>query len=78
MATESRQVEAAKALDRNPEPLRDECKTPEDKVYKACCILLDVVSRNNRGLAVEGDWENRRCLFDVTEMLTGVLKETDA
>ena len=78
MATESRQVEIARAVDRNPEPPRDECKTPEDKVYKARCLLLDVVSRNHRGLTVEGDWENRHCLFEVIEMLTGVLKETDA
>jgi len=76
MATESRQVEAAKALNRNPEPRSGECKTPEDKVYKACCILLDVVSRNNRGLEVKGDWENRMCLATVVEMLTDVLKET--
>lgn len=77
MATESRQVETARAVDRNPEPRRRECETPEDKVYKARCILLDVVSRNHRGLAVKGDWENRQCLSEVIEMLTEVLEETE-
>lgn len=76
MPGESRQVGLAREVDR-PEPLRDACETPEDTVYKARCILLDVVARNQRGLSVKGDWENRRCLFDVVEMLTQVLKETD-
>ena len=76
MATESRQVEAARAVDRHPEPWFGDCKTPEDKVYKARCLLLDVVSRNHRGIHVEGDWENRTCLATVIKMLTDVLKET--
>jgi hypothetical protein len=77
MATESRQVEVARTVDRNPEPRTDQCVTPEDRVYKARCILLDVVSRNHRGLEVKGDWENRHCLHDVIALLSQVLKETD-
>jgi len=68
---ESRQIEIARDIDR-PEPLHEECTTPADKIYKAHCILLDVLSRINRGLTLEDDWENQECVRTAHALLADV------
>lgn len=69
---ESRQLQIARDIDR-PEPLREDCETSEQKLHKAHCILLDVLSRINRGIALKGDWENERCVREARELLSEAL-----
>lgn len=74
----SRQLEIAETIDR-PEPRLLDCETPEDKLYKAHCVLLDVLSRQHRGIALAGDAENLTCMAEaislIGEALAKVLTE---
>jgi hypothetical protein len=69
---ESRQLEIARTIERD-EPLYEECETPSDKLYKAHCVLLDVLGRDHRGIELDGDWENLCCITEAARLLGEVL-----
>ena len=70
---ESRQLEIARTIDRQCEPLHEECTTPADKLYKAHCVLLDAINREHRGIELDSDWENVNCIAEAARLLGEVL-----
>ena len=69
---ESRQLEISRTIDR-AEPLHEECETVSNKLYKAHCVLLDAISRDHRGIALDEDWENVHCITEAARLLGEVL-----
>lgn len=65
----SRQLEIARTIDRPEEPRMLDCTTPVDKVYKAHCMLLDVLSRQDRGLEIDDDRENLACMAEAVILI---------
>jgi len=70
---ESRQLKIARTIDRPEEPGMPDCTTPVDKVYKARCMLLDVLSRQDRGLEIDDDRENLACMAEAVILIGDAL-----
>lgn len=73
MNTPSRQLTTLTEIDR-PEPPRSECTTPELKMHKALCILIDALARTQRGHGLE-DWETHTCVKEARGLLDEILSD---
>lgn len=70
---ESRQLTIARDIDRPEEPRSRAAKSPADKLYKAHCVLLDVLSRRHRGIPLADDRENMTCMAETVILIGDAL-----